>query len=151
MDGRLYFISTRPGPHSDGEPKFDNYDIWYCDYDTAKKVWLAAQNLKEINTKKEEASPYIATDGVTLFFASDYYKPNYGGLDYYVSKYNPQSKKWSKPENLGKPINTEGNEQFMTMPASGDCFYFSGRRIDNASNNLNIYKAVLPKPLIIIK
>ena len=151
VDGRLYFISTRPGTHSDGEPKFDNYDIWYCDYDTAKKIWLAAQSLRDINTGKQEASPFIAPDGVTLFFASTGYRPNYGDLDFYVTRYNPLIRKWSIPENLGKPINTEGNEQFLTMPASGDCFYFSGMRKDNASNNLNIYKAVLPRPLIIKK
>ena len=149
IDNRIYFVSSMPGPNSNGYPNKLNYDIWYSDFDTVKKMRLEPQNINEINTLGQECSPYIAPDGLTLFFSSTEFSPNYGGLDLYVTRYNPALKKWSKPENLGKPINSDSDDVLMTMPASGDCFYFSSNRdAKYQPNHLSIYKAILPKPIL---
>lgn len=145
---RVYFISTRPGPNSDGKPKLENFDIWYSDWDFEEEEWLPAKNLEELNTPSEEASPFIAADNVTMFFASDGHTPNIGGLDFYVTRNVGEEgeMKWTKPENLGEPINTVDNEQFISLPASGDVLYFSSTRTDLPAyqGNLDIFMAFVP-------
>lgn len=143
---RLYFVSSRKGPNSDGKPIVKNMDIWYCDWDDDNEEWLPAKNLVEINTKGSEQTPFIAADNATLFFASDGHRPNLGGLDFYVSRMDPVTGKFGKPENLGAPINTKDDEMFITLPASGDVLYFSSRRTDlpGYQGNLDVFMAFVP-------
>jgi len=145
---RIYFVSTRPGPNSDGEQVVENFDIWYSDWDFDMEEWQPAKNLASINTEGQDCSPFIAADNVTLFFASDGHKPNIGGLDFYVTRNegDEENMMWAKPENLGEPINTSNDEQFISLPASGDILYFSSRRTDlpGYQGNLDIFMAFVP-------
>ncbi len=142
---RIYFCSNRPGPNGD-----ENYDIWYTDFDENTSQWKAAQNLSAINTKGKDWSPFIAADNTTLFFASDGYKNSLGGLDfYYVKKTGtgPDGKDtWSKPVNIGAPINTSADESFITLPASGDVMYWSSERTDikGYQGKYDIFMAFVP-------
>jgi len=122
---KLFFASNRPGPNGE-----ENYDIWFSEYDTVKSMWQPARNLKEINTKGIEFAPFIAADGLTLFFSSDSYKPNYGGLDIYLTKYDPKSKKWSELINLCNQFNTVKDEMYINLPPTGDVIYISSRTKD---------------------
>ncbi len=143
---RIYFVSTRQGPHSNGDNYPKNFDIWYSDWDADMEEWKEAQNLEAINTDGREESPFIAADGVTMFFASNGHKPNYGGLDFYVTRYDENTKTWTTPENLGEPINTKEDEQFITLPASGDIIYFSSRREDipGYQGDYDVFMAFVP-------
>lgn len=143
---RLYFISTRQGPNSDGREDLKNFDIWFSDFDDDTEEWKPAQNLLNINTKGRDVSPFIAADNVTLFFASDGHTPNFGGQDFYVTRYDPSAKSWSKPENMGEPLNTSEDEQFISLPASGDIIYFSSKRTDlpRYSGELDVFMAFVP-------
>lgn len=137
---RIYFCSNRPGPNGS-----ENFDIWYTDYDFDTEEWKTAVNAgPSINTDGIENSPFIAADNATLFFASDGHKPNLGGTDFYVT--HLENKAWSKPQNLGAPINTPQNEQFITLSASGRVLYFSSTRSDIAGyqGSLDIFMAFVP-------
>ncbi len=145
---RIYFVSTRPGPNSDGDnSNWENMDIWYSDWDPDLEDWKPAQNLTAINTKCQDCGPFIAADNQTLFFSSKCHQPNYGGLDFYVIKYDPATKTWSKPQNLGQPINTPEDELFITLPASGDVLYWSSRRRDIPSyqGDYDVFMAFIPR------
>lgn len=143
---RLYFTSTREGPNSDGKGIFENMDIWYCEWDYDMEEWLPAKNLEAINTEEQEWTPFIAADGVTLFFASDGHEPNLGNTDFYVTRLDQSNDTWTTPENLGAPINTKGQEAFITLPASGDIIYFSSTRDDlpHSQGNLDVFMAFVP-------
>lgn len=149
---RLYFVSNRPSPtNPDGEGQ-DDTDIWYCDWDEDLGEWKAAINLgPDVNTSKAEASPFIGADGNTLFFASNGHTPNMGGLDFYRSKRTGEKDRsgrdrWSKPSQLPAPINTKEDEQFISLPASGDVVYFSSRRQDlpGFQGDLDVFMAFIP-------
>ncbi|MBK6291163.1 MAG: PD40 domain-containing protein [Ignavibacteria bacterium] len=149
---RLYFSSNRPSPtNPDGEGD-DDIDIWYCDWDDDLGEWKAAKNMgPEVNTAKQEVSPFIGSDGYTLFFASNGLLPNMGGLDFYRTKKTGEKdrdgrEKWSKPEQLPAPINTNQDEQFISLPASGDVLYFSSRRTDISGfqGDLDVFMAFIP-------
>jgi outer membrane protein OmpA-like peptidoglycan-associated protein/Tol biopolymer transport system component len=143
---RIYFISTRKGPNSDGKPIIKNMDIWYSDWDEDAEDWKPAENLEELNTDGWEYTPFIAADNSTLFFASDGHKPNIGGLDFYYARLDGSNGQWTKPENLGEPINTSKDESFITLPASGDIIYFASKRTDLAGyqGDYDIFMAFVP-------
>ena len=128
---------------------FIKRDIYYSDWDSLNNEWSKAKLLNEINTPGNEACPFIEADNLTLIFSSDSYSPNYGGLDLYITRYDPQTQLWSKPENLGKPINTKYDDMFATMPESGDVIYFSSDRkdIQGSQGGYDLYIAILPKSI----
>lgn len=149
---RLYFVSNRPSPtNPDGEGQ-DDTDIWYCDYDEDMNEWKKAKNLgPDVNTAKQEVSPFIGADGNTLFFASNGHTPNMGGLDFYRTKRTGEKDRegrdrWAKSTQLPAPINTKEDEQFISLPASGDVLYFSSRRKDlpGFQGDLDIFMAFIP-------
>lgn len=143
---RIYFVSTRKGPNSNGDEKQENMDIWYSDWNEDEDDWMPAKNLVGVNTEECEVSPFIAADNVTLFFASNGHEPRIGKQDFFVTRLDPSTNKWSKPENLGEPINTPEDEQFITLPASGDIIYFASKRTDlkGAQGNFDIFMAFVP-------
>lgn len=90
----------------------------------ADGYWSKPENLGlVINTAEDEDFPYIAPDGITLYFAS---KGHYsmGGYDIYRSVYDAGSKRWSNPENLGFPFSSTFDDM-LYIPDSADslaCF-----------------------------
>jgi outer membrane protein OmpA-like peptidoglycan-associated protein len=100
-------------------------------------------NLGEpINTRGEEKTPFISKDGTTLYFASDEL-PGYGGYDLFKSVRGPDG--WSPPVNLGRPINSSGDDMFFTESASRDTVYIASNR-DGGYGNLDIYMIYTQAP-----
>ncbi len=149
---RIYFVSNRPSPTNPDGGGNDDMDIWYSDYDRDMDEWMPAKNLgPDVNTDKMEVAPFMAADGVTLFFSSNGHKPNMGGLDFYMTKKAGQKDregrdKWAKPAQLPAPINTAEDDQFITIPASGKVLYFSSRRQDirGFQGDLDVFMAFVP-------
>ncbi|HYG40534.1 MAG TPA: OmpA family protein [Cytophagales bacterium] len=118
-------------------------------------TWSQPQNLgKEINTKFHEVSPYLASDGVTLYFSSNGHG-GFGSKDIFVTRRLDDTwKSWSKPANLGKSINTAGMETSFVIPASGDYAYLVSSI--NSESHSDIYRVPVPQeakpePVILIK
>ncbi|MGZ3899182.1 MAG: OmpA family protein, partial [Bacteroidia bacterium] len=71
-----------------------------------------------------DSQPSIASDGITLYFASD--RPGgYGGIDLYVTKKDLKTGLWSIPQNLGPKINTTGDEKTPFIHSDSETLYFS--------------------------
>jgi len=115
-DGKkLYFASNRPG--GVGE-----LDLYVSQLD-GKGQWGKAVNLGPvINTPENEDSPFIHHDGVTLYFSSDGH-PNLGNSDIFFSEF--KNNKWSKPENMGWPLNSWEYDGFFTVSPDKKKGYFS--------------------------
>lgn len=117
-DGRtLYFISDRP----DG---VGGRDIWVA-YKNAKGKWSDVRNIRELNTPYDEEAVFIHPDGRTLYFSSQGHN-SMGGYDIFKSTYKDGY--WSKPENLGFPINTADDDLYFVLASSGQRAYFSSSR-----------------------
>lgn len=88
--------------------------------------WTEPKNLgSTINTAYQEMTPFLAPDGKTLYFASNGYE-GFGSRDIFMSvRLDDSWKKWSKPQNLGASVNTEGTELFYVIPESGNDAYLS--------------------------
>jgi outer membrane protein OmpA-like peptidoglycan-associated protein/tetratricopeptide (TPR) repeat protein len=135
-DGQaLFFSSNKPGG-------MGGIDI-YVSYKNKNGVWGKAFNLgPNINTTGDDQTPFIHADNRTLYFASNGW-PGYGGTDLFVS-YKKVDGKWSKPTNLGYPINTFDNEGSIAIASNGIQGYIASDRIDSRGG-LDIYKVVLPE------
>ena len=66
--------------------------------------------------------PTATKDFETLYFSSDM-PGGLGGADIWMT--TRQGDSWSEPVNLGKPINTEGNEGFPFIHEDGTLYYVS--------------------------
>ncbi len=106
-----------------------------------------------INTKYDEHSPFLASDGKTLYFSSN--RPGgQGGKDIYLTRRLDDSwKKWSEPENLGKIINTEKDESSYSLDAKGEYAYIITNRIENKGTDIIAIKLndeIKPNPVVLI-
>ncbi len=131
----MYFSSTRPG-------SIDGSEDIYVAYKNTDGTWTPPENLgKPINTRFNDRSPFISADGKTLYFSSNGH-PGFGNHDLFMSR-KLSDGTWSEPINLGRPINSYGDDVFLTIPASGDKIIYASQR-DNARGPLQLYEAKLP-------
>lgn len=68
--------------------------------------------------------PTLSSDESMLIFASDG-EASIGGMDLFISRRTGE--KWSVPENLGKDINTAGNEFFPFLDSENNLYFSSDR------------------------
>lgn len=108
--------------NKDGQGKKDIHVSFLNDDNT----WSKPMNLGNVvNTWGDESGPYLAADNKTLFYSTDGH-PGYGRTDVFVTKRLDDAwLNWSKPENLGKPINTAGDELGFYLTAKGDYAYLA--------------------------
>lgn len=134
-DGRtLYFVSNRKGGYG-------GYDIWKST--VSDKGWSEPENLgPTINTRYNEQSPFIHPDGTTLYFCSDGW-PGMGKSDLFISRLD-EKKQWQKPENLGYPINSNGEENGLTITTDGRYAYFASNKLQG-KGGYDIYSFELPE------
>lgn len=133
-DGQtLIFTSDRPGGYG-------KTDLWKCEWENGE--WGKPQNLgPEINTEGNEMFPSLAKDG-TLYFASDEYL-GLGGLDLFVSR--PFGNGWTRPINMGYPINSAGDDFAFYLGPDGKTGYLtSNRGNDGRDDNLFQVKVLIP-------
>ncbi|GAB3698016.1 hypothetical protein GCM10027592_22700 [Spirosoma flavus] len=83
--------------------------------------WVEVKELPFNSSEYSVGHPAFSPDNTKLYFASDM-PGGFGGTDIYVVEYN--NGQWGTPVNMGKEINTEGNEMFPYV-AEGDNLYFS--------------------------
>ncbi len=134
----LYFSSNVPGG-------FGGKDIWVC-HRNEDGTWGEPLNLgSEINTSADESTPFIHADNRTLYFNSNGL-PGYSEKpDIFVTRKSPDGK-WSKPENLGYPINTIDDEGSLIVASDGKTAYYSSDRNDT-KGGLDIYTFELRKDI----
>lgn len=118
----LYFVSNMPGGYG-------GMDIWYCILKDGK--FQTPSNLGNvINTVGNEITPNYNINSGQLYFSSDWHE-SFGGYDIFVS--NGGMNQWTKPVNMGIPINSENNDLYYTPIANSTDAYLSSNRIGSYS------------------
>jgi len=95
----------------------------------AKKVdgkWQKAIPIEAINTYEKEGSQYISADGNLIVFNRFSRETGFGSSDLYFSE--KRGDKWTKPKNMGQPINTRNIEVQPSLSADGKILYFASNR-----------------------
>lgn len=84
--------------------------------------WTNIKSLAFNSSGSSAGHPTFTPDGDTMYFASDR-EGTKGRLD--IWRVVKDSAGWSEPENLGKDINTRGNEHFPFYHPSGKLYFAS--------------------------
>lgn len=133
----LFFSSDRPGGYG-------GTDIWYC-IKLSDGSWSSPMNPGDkINTRCDEITPFVSTDGNTLLFSSAGHK-TVGGYDIFESEIKDFFWKDAKSrnsnalksrrdyfinvKNMRPPVNTESDEIFPSSPTNPDSLlYYSSNQ-----------------------
>lgn len=132
----LYFASDMPSTLG----SFDIFSVSINDgnYGTPKNLG------SKINTSKKEQFPFVSKDN-KLYFSSNGHT-GYGSLDVFVSEIEINS--FSKPLNIGLPVNSGFDDFTFTIDSESKEGYFSSNRLGGKGND-DIYELKETKPLLI--
>lgn len=137
----LYFASRRYGGYG-------GIDI-YVSHLQPNGTWTEPENLGPgINTPGDDQCPLIHADNQSLYFVSNGWQ-GYGGNDLFMVRKNPNGT-WTKPMNLGYPINTIHDEGTLFITADGLTAYYASDRNDSKGGH-DIYSFDLPEKVRPIK
>lgn len=127
----------------DNETRSNGFEIMYSSMQSKiQKNYMAAQMISTVNSKFNEGPIYITIDGETMYIASEG-TGSYGGYDIFVSHRAQGS--WSKPENMGYPINTPYDDFFFSSTANGKYAYIASNR-SGGVGGYDIYKVTFWGP-----
>ena len=113
----IYFSSNKPGG-------FGGKDIYRIKKLPSGK-WSMPLNMgPTINTDKDEDSPFLHPDGITLFFSSKGHN-TMGEYDVFKSVLNTETNQFTAAENLGFPINSVNNDIFFVLNRDACIGYYS--------------------------
>ncbi len=136
-DSVMIFSSRRSGG-------FGGADLYYSIFQNEK--WSDAKNFgNNVNSGYDEVSPFLATDGRTLYFSSNHTN-GIGDFDIYKCIFDDKTLAWSLPENLGIPINSAGEDAFFRLTKDGTKGFFSSKRKDGYGKR-DLYTAYYKSPL----
>lgn len=89
------------------------------------------------NTKYNENYPFVMSDGITFYFASDA-PDGLGGYDIYITRYNSETETYLQPENIGMPFNSPANDYMFVLDESRHLGWFATDRRQH-SDSVMIY------------
>jgi peptidoglycan-associated lipoprotein len=144
-DGKfLIFVSDAPGG-------FGGKDLYYSIFNKKENKWENPVNMgAEINTAGNDMFPTFAKNG-DLFYATDGL-PGMGGLDLFIATKTKDKNEWSKPTNLGFPLNSISND-YALVEVNKQVGYFTSERAGSVGKNYkpDLYKYELPPNMYSLK
>jgi outer membrane protein OmpA-like peptidoglycan-associated protein len=126
----------------------------YVSFLQAGNTWSEPKNMGPVvNTADDETSPFIASDGVSLYYSTGGLS-GYGNKDVFVSKRLDDTwLNWTEPQNLGPAINTDAWDAYYTIPASGEYAYFVSDKESLGENDIfrvKLDKSAQPDPVVLV-
>lgn len=132
-ESEAYFVSDDP------RESFGGKDIFYTSKNKKGK-WISPRNAgSSINTMYDEEGVYVRPDGKALYFSSKGHN-NIGGYDVFKVE-KDQNNVWSKPQNIGYPVNTPDDELYFRPSLNEKQAYYSATRPDSKGGK-DIYKVI---------
>jgi outer membrane protein OmpA-like peptidoglycan-associated protein len=133
-------VFTRKLPSSiDGSEQEDFYISNKND-----KIWQNSKAIgNNVNTDNNEGAQSLSADGKYLFFTACNRPDGLGGCDIYLTKKGDNGS-WTKPINIGEPINTEDWESQPSISPDSKTLYFTSNR-KGGKGKLDIWKSTIGK------
>ena len=95
--------------------------------------WSKAKKLSEvINTRYDDAFPFLNSDGKTLYFSSKGHN-SIGGYDIFKSTFDSVRNCWTKPVNMNFPINTPYDDVLYVLDENENYATFASNRMSDNS------------------
>lgn len=107
-------------------------------------TWTKPKDLgAPINSPAADLCPFLAPDGVTMYFASRR-DGGYGGYDLYMTRRLDDTwLKWSVPKNLGPDINSPSDQTNLSTDAAGEWAFMAEGQVTKE----DIYEFRLPEDM----
>ena len=158
----LYSWESQPSVSSDGrtiifasdrEGGFGGVDLYSIRKNNFGE-WSDPINLGSIvNSENNEKSPFLHTDGKTLYFASDNF-PSLGGYDIFFTKMDTLGN-WGNPKNIGYPINTSFNEISLFVSTDGNEAIFASTNLEGVGGwdlyHFDLHDQAKPERVLFLK
>ncbi|MBU3661209.1 MAG: hypothetical protein FGM14_15155 [Flavobacteriales bacterium] len=137
-DGNMiFFVSDKKGGYG-------KRDIYFME--RVNGTWTDAKNMGgDINSWSAEESPFMGLDNATLYFSSED-STSMGLFDIFMTV-RDENGVWSKPVNLGYPINSVGDDYFYTHTADGTKAYLTSFRKGGLGEK-DIYEVKISDPKV---
>ena len=146
-------------------PKTEDNDLYISHRMTNGKWSNAVPMGSGINTKGKDKSPFLHQDSETLYFVSSSSdtRRGVGGTDIFYTRLERDEKGrvkkdgegneiWSKPKNIGYPINTKDDEVGIFVSTDGKLAYYSSKHEGDWNiYQFDLYKEARPHPVALIK
>ncbi len=97
-------------------------DLKICSAELVNGEWTNVKDLSFNSKKFSNCHPALSADNNSLYFASNR-SGGFGGMDIY--KVEMLNGKWGEPVNMGKGLNSSGNEIFPFCSEEGNVFFSS--------------------------
>lgn len=91
--------------------------------DLLKDEWSKPATLEGLASDGQDNYPFMMTDGTTFYFASTN-SEGLGGYDIYMTRFDAESGKFLRPENIGMPFNSEANDYMYAVDELDSIGYF---------------------------
>lgn len=133
----IFFTSDR-GSRTDRNG-YKDLNIYYTRRNLKTNRWSSPTHLGGVNSDFDDKMPAISPEGDMLVFSSN--RPGgFGGSDLWISYRDQKSNSWQEPVNLGKRINSSGNEIMPYFHYDGLSIFFSSDK-DNQNFKYSVYLA----------
>lgn len=102
------------------DDSFGDLDL-YVSFRRSDGSYTEPKNMgAKLNTFADEGTPFMAPDGVTLYFSTSGLR-GYGSNDIYMTtRLDDTWLNWSTPKNMGSAINTNDWDTYLSLSAKGD-------------------------------
>lgn len=111
------------------------------------EVWSKSSPLgKEINSIYDEDYPFITSDGSVLYFCSNG-QGSMGGYDIFRCEWDEQKQQWSKPYNMGYPINSPFDD-LLFVPITGEQIAYLASDRKTPLGKIEVLKIKYPKEIV---
>ena len=85
--------------------------------------WDEKTEIESLNNFGNVNYPFMLSDGITLYFASDA-EGSLGGYDIYVTRYDSEDNTFLRPNNIGMPFNSTANDYLYVIDESNNLGWF---------------------------
>lgn len=99
--------------------------LYTCDRLT--NGWSAPEPLEELNTDGNADFPFLLSDGITLYYASDG-DGSLGGYDIFATRYDSDNGTYLRPDNIGMPFNSTANDYLYAIDDFNELGWFASDR-----------------------
>ncbi len=139
-ESTLVYTVRRPRDRETVCAKCSTEEDFYCSEKDSAGNWAPRFAMKDVNSPYNEGAQCVSPDGKYLIFTICNREDGLGSCDLYWSK--KIGTRWTRPRNLGRPVNSEAWESQPTFSSDGKTIYFVSNRYGGVGSS-DIWKTTM--------